>query len=373
MKGLKSKAGKSQTSRRSPKLWKSVCRGFLLLAAAALVGGRQVRAQAAEEEYTYTVRLYAGNQGALTEDGIEVSSKSASIDFGRDCTEITGLKYGDAVYIRPQAAAASTDSRYYVRGVRRSGRDNSEAEAPTFRVASDRDYVVAYGISGDMAAYTVNYLDLEGNQIMASDTYYGNIGERQYVSSRYVDGYQPQALNMVKTLSANEAENVFNFEYAPVTAPAPAPAPTPTPTPAPAAPAAPEAPVEEPGVVIPEEDVPLGGDMTANNANNANQGGGQQGQAGQGGNQNGENGGTDQENGQQEVRDLDDETVPLASGIGDNAEQSGILMGYMPVYIGIGAAAVAVLAVSAIYLKRRRRPAANRTDTGRKPGGRKHE
>ena len=210
------------------KLWKSACMGFLLLAVFALAGGKKAYA-AEDEEYTYTVRLYAGNQGVLTEDGIEVSSSSASVNFGRDCTEITGLKYGDAVYIRPQDAASSTDGKYYVRGVRRSGRDNSEAEAPTFRVASDRDYVVAYAISGDMAAYRVNYLDMDGNQIMESDVYYGNIGERQYVSSRYVDGYQPQALNMVKTLSANEAENVFDFQYAPVTEPAPAPT-TPAPT-----------------------------------------------------------------------------------------------------------------------------------------------
>lgn len=348
---------------RSPRVWRSVCMGFLLLAAAFLVGGRSVTALAAEEEYTYTVRLYAGNQGALTEDGIEVSSTSAVIKYGRDCTEITGLKYDDAVYIRPQDAAASTDSRYYVRGVRRSGRDNSEAEAPSFRVASDRDYVVAYGISGEMAAYTVNYLDLDGNQIMASDTYYGNIGERQYVSSRYVDGYQPQALNMVKTLSANEAENVFNFEYAPVTAPAPAPAPTPAPAPAAPeapAPAEPEAPApapeEEPGVEIPEEDVPLGGDLTANNGG---QGNGRQ-----------DNGNEEESQGQQDVMDIDDETVPLASGLGNDAEQSGILMGYMPVYIGIGAAAVAVLAISAVYLKKKRKPAANLTDADRK-GGRK--
>lgn len=36
---------------------------------------------------------------------------------------------------------------------------------------------------------------------------------RQYVSSRYIEGYVPQALNMVMTLSANEAENIFTFEY----------------------------------------------------------------------------------------------------------------------------------------------------------------
>ena len=62
------------------------------------------------------------------------------------------------------------------------------------------------------------------------------------------------------------------------------------------------------------------------------------------------------------VEDIDDEDVALAKGLDDSAEQSGILMGYMPVYIGIGAAAVAVLAVAAVYLKKRRRPAANRTD-----------
>ncbi len=194
---------------------KKISAGVLLFALFFLTAGGG-RVSAADEEYTYTVKLYAGNQGELSEGGVDVISDTASVVYGRDCTTVTGLRYGDTVYIRPQEAAAATDARYYVKGVRRSGRDNSEAEAPAFRVACDRDYVVAYGISGDMAAYRVNYLDMEGNQIMASDTYYGNVGERQYVSSRYVEGYQPQALSLVKTLSANEAENVFDFRYAPV-------------------------------------------------------------------------------------------------------------------------------------------------------------
>ena len=171
---------------------------------------------AADEEYTYTVRLFAGNLGELTGEGLEIKSDSASVDAGKDLVVVTGLRYGDTVRIIYQEAAKSTDERYYVRGVRRSGRDNSEAEVPTFNVACDRDYVVAYGVSGDMVAYTVNYLDANGNPLMASDTYYGNAGERQYVSSRYIEGYQPQALNLVKTLSENEAENVFDFRYWPV-------------------------------------------------------------------------------------------------------------------------------------------------------------
>lgn len=184
-----------------------------LLVMAMLVALLPQTAFAAEEEYTYTVRLYAGNQGVLTGEGIDVPS-GADVAFDGERIVISGLKYGDIVYIVYQDAVTVTDDRYYARGVRRSGRDNSEATESSFAVASDRDYVIAYGVKGDMVAYTVNYVDGSGRSLLASDTYYGVAGERQYVSARYVDGYQPQALNLVKTLSANEAENVFDFQYA---------------------------------------------------------------------------------------------------------------------------------------------------------------
>lgn len=324
------------------KALKLIRTGILLLSAMFLsavfpAGSRIV--YAAEEEYTYTVRLYAGNQGTLMTDGIEISSQSASVTYGEDCIAITGLKYGDTVYIRPQDAVKAADARYYVSGVRRSGRDNSEAEAPTFRVASDRDYVAAYGISGDMVAYRVNYLDTEGNQVMASDTYYGNIGERQYVSSRYVEGYQPQALNLVKTLSANEGENVFDFRYMPVAAeetnsveqgtePETPPAEEGGAQPV----AGPEDQTEVPGpedqTEIPGGDVPLGGDAQAD---------------------------IQDENvplGPDQLEDLDDNEVPLSAL---EAEKPGIRMGYLPVYIGIGAAALLTLAGAALYLGKRYR------------------
>ena len=317
-------------------LLKALRTGVLLLALCSLAAGSRT-AYAAEEEYTYTVKLYAGNQGELSEGGIDVRSESAHVEYGRDCTTISGLKYGDTLYIRPQEAAAATDARYYVRGVRRSGRDNSEAEAPTFRVACDRDYVVAYGISGDMAAYRVNYLDMEGNQIMESDTYYGNIGERQYVSSRYVEGYQPQALNMVKIISANEAENVFDFLYVPVGTSLPETAP-----PAPTEPAAEEGggaavpPEEDAGAEIPEEDIPLvGGDAGVNIPDD------------------------EAPQGQQELVDLDDENVPLANMV---TEKQGLRMGYLPIYVGIGVAALMILGASAIYMKKRHKKPAVKAD-----------
>ena len=325
---------------------KGIC--FLVLAFMVMLNGLTV--SAAEEEYTYTVRLYAGNQGRLLGGGVDVSSESAGISFTDGYLVIEGLKYGDTVYIRPQAAAEVTDERYYVRGVRRSGRDNSEAEAPTFRVASDRDYVMAYGIRGNMAAYTVHYVDGDGRTLMESDTYYGNIGERQYVSSRYIDGYQPRVLNMVKTLSANTEENVFTFEYERIAGPSGGGGGTGEETPAPApgggtgagtgtageaaggagaadagaggagaggaADAGADAPVGG-DVNMPDEDVPLDG---------------------------GEN-----------LRDLDDEDVPLADLRADQQWR----MGYLPAYAGIGLAALIILTGAAVYLKKKHKNAAS--------------
>ena len=109
-----------------------------------------------------------------------------------------------------------SDEKYYVKGIRLSGRDNSEAlAAPAFRVNGDADYVVAYGIKGDMVAYTVNYEDEQGNKLAESQTFYGNVGDKPVVAYRYIENYVPQALALTKTLSDNEAENVFTFKYAP--------------------------------------------------------------------------------------------------------------------------------------------------------------
>ena len=329
---------------------KCICAGLLALSAAALIIGQGQTAYAAEEEYTYTVRLYAGNLGELTGEGLEIQSASASVASKEDQVVISNLRYGDTVRIIYQEAAASKDERYYVKGVRRSGRDNSEAEAPTFNVACDRDYVVAYGVSGDLVRYRVDYLDADGNTLMQSDTYYGNAGERQYVSSRYIDGYQPQALNLVKTLSANEAENVFEFRYTPVqtvtpeapaapagttttttvtTPAAPATPATPGGTAAPTTPATPETPEEE----EPEEEEPeegIGGDAGVQLPD----------------------GEVPQADQPEDSVDLDDGEVPLANLDGGH---SGKVMGYLPIYIGIGAVAVLALAGTAVYLKKRRK------------------
>ncbi len=336
---------------------KTAGRFFLLL----LVFGLLFRADVlAADEYDYTVRIYAGNQGVLGDGGIDAPS-GAKIERSGEEIVITGLEYGDVVNIRAKDAAEVTDEKYYVKGIRRSGRDNSEATEEAFPVASDRDYVIAYGIRGTMVKYTVNYMDAGGKQLLKSDTYYGNPGERQYVSYRYVEGYQPQAYNLVKTLSTDESKNVFDFRYSPVEEGAEENQ----------NPAAPAQPGQNAGGTN-------AGAAPGGNAGAATPGGNAAGdEAAAGGNAEDAAGaapeGTDDEAGEEDgvggdavvpvqdeavpqaLQDLDkveDPEVPLAD---ISTELSGKRMGYLPIYSGISIAAAAALVITVILLKRRQK------------------
>lgn len=153
--------------------------------------------------YTYKVTLSAGNKGTINgQSKIEVSDISYGSQFSFDNTALYNIQV--------------TDDRYYVKGIRLSGRDNDEAlAAPAFTVEGDADYVVAYGIKGNMVAYTVNYQDASGNALAESQTFYGNVGDKPVVAYRYVENYIPDALALTKTLSNNVSENVFTFTYKP--------------------------------------------------------------------------------------------------------------------------------------------------------------
>ena len=159
-----------------------------------------------EEPYTYTVTLSAGNQGSFG---------------GTDTVEITGINPGTVSvdFSSYSGQLQIEDEKYYAKGIRLSGRDNSDASySPTWATRSineDADYVVAYGMRGDMVAYTVQYLDENGNELMPAETFYGSAGDKPVVAFKYIEGYLPQAYNLTKTLSANEADNVFPFIYTP--------------------------------------------------------------------------------------------------------------------------------------------------------------
>lgn len=240
--------------------------------------------------YTYTVRLYAGAQGTITStDIVNVTSATASKSINSDgsCLEITNLQYGDEVYFNanvetngnPAYISLKADpetgvSKYYVQGAKVSG---AERNTGVEQVTEDKDYVVSYGVRGNMTYYRVNYVDQAGNTLFPSQQYSGKVGDFAVVAYRYVEGYQPYAYNLGKTLTANEADNVFDFVYTPlpevvntttetvtnvITEVVPGPAPE-EPAPEPEAPAPvvvvpePEPPVEPVVEVIPDEPGPL--------------------------------------------------------------------------------------------------------------------
>lgn len=175
------------------------------------------------EEYTYQVTFYSGNQGIFNgTEGLSVDNHSSgsqyAVEENGDEITVSGLKQGDIVSFDVQAGAVqmADDSKYYLRGIRQSGRDNDTVQTSAFRVDGDAEYVLAYGIRGNQTGYTVNYQDAQGNELAPSRTYYGNVGDKPVVAYLYIEDYNPQTLALTRTLSENEAENVFTFVYTPV-------------------------------------------------------------------------------------------------------------------------------------------------------------
>ena len=299
---------------------------------------------AGPEGYTYTVTLSAGNKGTIN---------------GTDKKVISDLQNGSKVTININDIQV-TDSKYYVKGFRLSGRDNKDEEAlapPSFTVTGDVDYVVAYGIRGNMVAYTVRYLDASGNELAASNTFYGNVGDKPVVAYQYIENYVPQALALTKTLQANEAENVFEFIYTPGDSGTVTEVPNVTT-------------VVVPGAVnTVYEDIPggtadanTGGTADANAGGTADANAGGTADANAGGTADADNtGGTDETQGQalegadeqvpQDLINLDDEEVPKAD-IDNSAEASSKKM---PIVAGIAIAVVSLAAVAGllVFLKKR--------------------
>ena len=183
--------------------WKKMLISLLsvsVIAAAPSVTATTAFGAQTGDGYTYKVTLSAGNKGTIDgQQKVEEVNLTAGSTISFDLNDIQ-----------------VTDEKYYVKGIRLSGRDNSEAlAAPAFTVAGDADYVVAYGIKGDQVAYTVEYKDADGNTLADSQTFYGNVGDKPVVAYRYIENYVPQALALTKTLSDNAADNVFTFTYTP--------------------------------------------------------------------------------------------------------------------------------------------------------------
>ena len=198
------------------KIWK---KGFLSLCMAALVTLQLAAPVQAKSSYKYEVTVYAGNQGAFADaSAVRVEDSGAVITQNGDKIVVSNITPGTHISIdaAAQGKVSVTNEKYYVKGVRISGRDNSEYNNPGFAVDSDVEYVVAYGIAGNLVSYTVRYEDESGKELAPEATYYGNVGDKPILAYTFVDGYEPQTYNLTKTLSENAAENVFTFVYRPV-------------------------------------------------------------------------------------------------------------------------------------------------------------
>ena len=182
-----------------------------------------------EDEYTYTIFIYAGKEGNFP---------------GGKVIRQDGYKYGDIVTIDVNSLGVSLvtidentgNYKYYVRGLSLAGHDNDEVshnadastgsksiqyQSYTFRVEGDMSFSVAYGVAGGMVKYTVNYVSEDGTTLYPSQEYYGMPGDYPVVSYQYVESYVPNAYNLGKTLTANEEDNVFTFTYRRIAALAP--------------------------------------------------------------------------------------------------------------------------------------------------------
>ncbi len=301
------------------------------------------------EPYTYSITFYAGNQGAFAgTDGITVLENGSAAGAGiekvmrEDGSAITvkGLKAGDQVTfndIQSQGDGAPVkfkeeDSQYYVRGLRKGGYDNDTVSSPSFTVEQDQDYVVAYGIKGEMVSYVIHYQDTDGKTLAPSRTYYGNVGDRPVVAFLYIEGYEPQAYNLTKELSKNEAENVFTFVYGRVSGGGTA-----------------EEVIDEGTTTVVEG---TGGGNAGTGAGGA---GGGANNAGEGADGAGENTELADEavplsDGPADLVDLDDEDTPLGFSLKD-LDVATNMLGALVVGVS-GAAALVVLLV--VFMKRRR-------------------
>lgn len=317
----------------------------VLLAFCFLLGSVPMSVKA--EDYTYKVTIYSGKQGTFTGipgNLVKENNATVSISDDKSAIVIDKLNPNDSVNMSELLTSVSlgSNSKYYVRGIKESGRDNSEKlNTLSFDVKEDQEYVVAYGIKGDQVAYTINYQDANGNKLADSQTFYGNVGDKPVVAYTYIDGYTPEYRNLTKTLSANAEENVFTFNYLPYeTVTVTTPGQTITNT-------------TEQTVTVP------GGTTTTTGGTTGTTGGTTGTTGGTGTNANGGNaagtttiGDEDTPKADQDLKDLDDEDVPKSDKDLDGNKK---VKKSLPLVagVGIGVAALAALAAGIVIVRKR--------------------
>ena len=111
--------------------------------------------------YTYTVSFSAGGQGSIN-GGVQVrkasgNEASVSVSAKGDKIIVTGLEYGDVISCDAQGSVAlNENSKYYVKGIRLSGRDNNTVAQSVFsRIGRSGLCCCSTAVPGELAEYTV--------------------------------------------------------------------------------------------------------------------------------------------------------------------------------------------------------------------------
>lgn len=286
-------------------------------------------------DYVFEVTVDEGLHG--TAQRSEAAGKEAA---GEGLTFL--VPYGETFDPEEHVSVTVTDGKYYFKGFHVAGQEGVRRGG--LEITKDLHLVAAYGIEGGSVKYTVRYVDTDGKELAPARDYYGDVGEKPVVAYLYFDGYQPQAYGLTKTLSSNEAENVFTFEYKPVEAAAPT-------QPATEAPAQPEpsgtrpapAPGTETEAATQAPSQPAGGEETSAPGEET------------------QPGGETQSGGEETIPsmiDLDDETLPLASRESGEGTRGSWLEEFFrgpgKWYAGGAVAGVGLLAVLIAALKRKK-------------------
>ena len=176
-----------------------------LLAVVALAAATAMPSQAfatKSEPYDYTIRVFGGNEGTYDGQAIYKTTVKAGEEFKLDSTLV-----------------AVSNDKYYAKGFREGGKDELAQEA--FTVNKDMDFVVAYGVKGEMVSYTISFVEYGTGNALANDqgatsvTYHGKQGDKPVVAYEYVPGYRPRYLNVTGTLGP-EGSNNWELEYIPL-------------------------------------------------------------------------------------------------------------------------------------------------------------
>jgi len=181
------------------KFFSAVLLGVLVMTAAGTV-------MAANDPYTYTVRIFPGNNGtADSGDCIKWEGIGAG-------TRITIAYTDKTISLNGQTITLNND-KYFIQGVRESGAD--ALATVSFTVNRDMDFVASYGMRATAVEYTVRYVVQGTGQVLGTSTYYGNVGDKPVNAAEHFDGFRPLYRNITGTLhDPAESPNVWDLPYA---------------------------------------------------------------------------------------------------------------------------------------------------------------